>query len=105
MSMSPTIPGIDSLSLIVTQEIHVERSLEDHVRGAAGTDRSGERDAGTKDADDDRTVAGRPMVPRPGRQQRPSLGTRAGDQAAHAAGDHRTAVHVVRRLCRTCSTA
>src|ERR1700747_752316 len=28
MSMTPTIPGIDSLSLIVTQEIHVEDSLE-----------------------------------------------------------------------------
>ena len=28
MSMSPTIPGIESLSLIVTQEIHVKASLE-----------------------------------------------------------------------------
>jgi len=28
MSISPTIPGIESLSLIVTQEIHVKASLE-----------------------------------------------------------------------------
>ncbi len=28
MSMSPTIPGIESLSLIVAQEIHVNASLE-----------------------------------------------------------------------------
>jgi len=28
MSISPTIPGIESLSLIVTQEIHVRASLE-----------------------------------------------------------------------------
>jgi hypothetical protein len=28
MSMSPTIPGIESLSLIVTQEIHVKASLQ-----------------------------------------------------------------------------
>lgn len=28
MSISPTIPGIESLSLIITQEIHVEASLE-----------------------------------------------------------------------------
>jgi hypothetical protein len=28
MSMSPTIPGIESLSLIVVQEIHVNASLE-----------------------------------------------------------------------------
>ena len=28
MSMSPTIPGIESLSLIITQEIHVQASLE-----------------------------------------------------------------------------
>ena len=28
MSMSPTIPGIESLSLVVTQEIHVKASLE-----------------------------------------------------------------------------
>jgi len=28
MSMSPTIPGIESLSLIITQEIHVQASLK-----------------------------------------------------------------------------
>jgi len=28
MSLSPTVPGIDSLSLLVTQEIHVQASLE-----------------------------------------------------------------------------
>jgi hypothetical protein len=28
MSISPTIPGIESLSLIITQEIHVQASLE-----------------------------------------------------------------------------
>ncbi len=28
MSMSPTIPGIESLSLLVTQEIHVNASIE-----------------------------------------------------------------------------
>ena len=28
MSISPTIPGIESLTLIVTQEIHVQASLE-----------------------------------------------------------------------------
>ncbi len=28
MSVSPTIPGIESLSLIITQEIHVQASLE-----------------------------------------------------------------------------
>ena len=28
MSISPTLPGIESLSLIVTQEIHVRASLE-----------------------------------------------------------------------------
>jgi uncharacterized protein YndB with AHSA1/START domain len=29
MSMAPTLPGIESLTLIVTQEIHVRASLED----------------------------------------------------------------------------
>jgi len=28
MSLSPTIPGIESLSLIITQEIHVQASLK-----------------------------------------------------------------------------
>ena len=28
MSISPTIPGIESLSLMITQEIHVNASLE-----------------------------------------------------------------------------
>ncbi len=28
MSLSPTIPGIESLTLAVTQEIHVNASLE-----------------------------------------------------------------------------
>ena len=28
MSMSPTIPGLESLSLVITQEIHVQASLE-----------------------------------------------------------------------------
>ena len=27
MSMSPTIPGIESLSLLITQEIHVNASI------------------------------------------------------------------------------
>ena len=41
-------------------------------------------------------VARRPLVPRPRRRQRPSLGPRPGDQAPHPARDHRPADDVVR---------
>ena len=36
MSITPTLPGIESLTLIVTQEIHV-RLAGNHVRGATGS--------------------------------------------------------------------
>src|SRR5450432_1455089 len=39
-------------------------------------------------------MAGRQMVSRPGRQQRPLLGNGAGDQEADTAGNLRATVHV-----------
>src|SRR5690348_9845097 len=62
----------------------------------AGTTRAGERHTRRqKDADEDRALARRAMVPRSGREQRPSVGARTGDQAADPAGDYRAAVHVL----------
>ncbi len=39
-------------------------------------------------------LAGRKVVPRPGRRQWSSLGTRAGNQTADTAGNYRAALHV-----------
>src|SRR5690242_21072039 len=62
----------------------------------AGTTWAGERHTRRqKDADEDRALARRAMVPRSGREQRPSVGACTGDQAADTAGGYRAAVHVL----------
>ena len=102
---SAIAPGIEHLSINITQEIHVRASLE--ATFAALLEEMGPGNQGharRADADDARGVARRPLVPRPRRRQRPPLGTRAGDQAADAARDRRAADDVVRRSRRTCST-
>ena len=97
MSTMATVPGIESLTLLVTQEIHVQASLEDTFEalleqlGPGNSTPDGEPMPMKLEA-----VAGRTVVPRSGRQQRTFLGACAGNQAADAAGILGAAVHVVR---------
>ena len=85
---------LDHLTLNVNEKIHVSAPLERTF--ATLLDQMGPHNETPygKAADDHRAVAGRPLVPRPRRQQRPLLGRCPGHQAAHAARDQRTAVHV-----------
>src|SRR5271170_7705516 len=62
---------------------------------AAGSAWTVQRDSsGQANADEAGSLAGRQMVSRPGRQQRPLLGNGAGDQEADAAGNLRATVYV-----------
>ena len=87
---------IDDLTLDTTQSIDIKADIGDvfrsvlHRLGEGITNR-----ARRIDADDAGAMAGRPLVPRSRQRHRPSVGTRAGDQAAGAAGTERPHVHVV----------
>ena len=97
MSTVPTSPGIESLTLIVSKEIRVEASLEDTF--AALLEQLGPESDTTEGHKMPMKIEPWPrrtLVPRPGRQQRSFVGTRAVHQAADTAGNLGTAVHVVR---------
>ena len=98
--------ALDNLTLSITQEILVRASLEKAF--ASLLEQLGPANEGMNGTPMPMTLEarpGRPLVPRSRRRQRPLLGRRPGDQAANAARDHRTAVHVGPRSFRTCSTA
>ena len=93
-----TLPDIESLSFKIEQEMRVKAPID--VTFAALLEQLGpgfEKHDG-EPAFQTRSVARRPLVPRPGRQQRPLLGHCAGHQAAHAARVLRPADDVAR--CR-----
>ncbi len=82
MSISPTIPGIERLTLTVNQEIQVNASLEATFEALLEQIGPENETPQQQDADEARGLARRPVVSRSRRRQRPLLGTRAGDQAA-----------------------
>jgi len=105
-TMSAIAPAIDNLTLSVTQEILVRSSVTATFAGSARADGAWERGTRRQSAaDDHRTMARRPLVPRSRGQQRALLGSGAGDQVADAARDHGGRSSCRRRSSRTCSTA
>src|SRR5712691_3894598 len=93
--MIPTAQSIESLTLNVTQEIHVRAPLD--VTFAALLEQLGPHNEVTEGTPMPMKIepSGGKVVPRFGRWQRPFLGTRAGHQAAGAARNQRAVVHVL----------
>ena len=83
-----TAQAIDQPTFIITEEIFVEASIETTFASLARAPRAAQRNAGRQAArDDSRSQAGRPLVSRPRRRQRPPVGIRAEHQASGAARD------------------
>ena len=81
-----TVPDIESLTLKIEQEIRVRARLTSpSPRFSKNSALPASRPDGTPMNMKIEPVARRPLVPRPGRQQRPLLGHRAGHQAPHVA--------------------
>ena len=98
--MTTTLSGTDqqAQTFTITEDIHVRRVARDDLRLADHAARAPERNARRQAAaDDPRAQARRPVVSRSRRRQRPSLGIRAEHQAAGAARNLGTVVHVDRR--------
>ena len=96
--MTTTAPASENQTFTITEEIAVRASLEQTFASlVAQMGRLNETAGRHSAADDPGAASRRPLVPRPGRRQRPSVGIRAEHQAAGAAGDLGTAVHVDRR--------
>src|SRR5258706_313676 len=95
LDMARASTTLDVFNAVAEAKRH-RRSARRHVRGPARTARSRERDAARADADEARSLARRPLVPRPRRQHGPSLGPRAGHQAAEDPRNLGPPLHVVR---------
>ena len=96
---------IEDLTLSITQEIHVRASLQvtfDSLLEYLGP--LNETPDGKPMSLKLEAMAGRALVSRPGRRERPSVGACAGDQAAHAAWSSTGRCSCRIPSARTCNT-